>query len=135
MKEDNRFIYDSKYSGKTEVELSLAQYANNGRLYLGLISYRDGDPEPFADVTVNIDAPVPDYCGYLDTNNLSKVEKFVTENDLGEFTGIMGQSGYCQYPLYLFNVEKLRELFPSEMEVYEQSIGAVREEPKQDRSR
>ena len=135
MKEDNRFIYDSKYSGKTEVELSLAQYANNGRLYLVLSNYRDGDLEPFADVTVNIDAPVPDYCGYLDTNNLSKVEKFVTENDLGEFTGIMGQSGYCQYPLYLFNVDKLRELFPSEMEVYERSIGVVREEPKQDRSR
>lgn len=37
-----------------------------------------GEKESLA-VTVNIDVPVLDYCGYPDTNNLSNAEKFVTE--------------------------------------------------------
>ena len=133
--EKEKLIYHSEYTGDSEVQLDIQTYQNNGRIFIGLITNEDGYPEPFADVTVNIDAPAPNYCGYLDTNNLSNVERFVCENDLGEFTGLTGRSGFCEYPLYLFNVDKLRELFPSEMEVYEQSIGAVREEPKQDRSR
>jgi hypothetical protein len=38
------------------------------------------------------------------------IEKFITDNDLGEFTGFTQRSGFCEYPLYLFNVDKLREL-------------------------
>lgn len=127
--------YSSKLIGETEVELDIQQYANNGRIAVELISFEDGEPEPFGSLTVNIDAPAPDYCGYLDTNNLSNAEKFVTENGLGEFTGLTGRSGYCEYPLYLFNADRLRELCPEQMAVYEQSIGAVKKEPEKEKSR
>ena len=38
---------------------------------------------------------------------------------LGEFTGFTQRSGFCEYPLYLFNVDKLRELCPDGMDKYE----------------
>ncbi len=124
---ENKLVYHSPYVGDREVNLEIGMYQNNGRIYIGLTSMSDGCEEPFSNVTVNIDAPAPDYCGYLDTNNLSNVEKFVKNHKLGEFTGIMGRSGYCEYPLYMFNADRLRALCPEQMALYEQSIGAVKE--------
>lgn len=130
-----KLIYKSEYSGDNEVELNIQTYQNNGRIFIGLVSNEEGYSQPFADLTVNIDAPAPNYCGYLDTNNLSNVERFVCENDLGEFTGLMGRSGFCEYPLYLFNVDRLRELCPEQMTAYEQSIGVVDKEQEKEKSR
>ena len=133
--EKEKLIYKSEYTGDNEVELDIQTYHNNGRIFIGLITNEDGSPEPCGDVTVNIDAPAPDYCGYLDTNNLSNVENFIRENDLGEFTGLTGRSGYCEYPLYLFNVDKLRELCPEQMAAYEHSIGVTGKEQEKEKSR
>ena len=47
---------------------------------------------------------------------LNTVEKFITDNDIGEFTGFTQRSGFCEYPLYLFNVDKLREQCPDKLE-------------------
>lgn len=102
-----------------KVQLEVNSYLNNGCLYIGLIA----DSEPYGDVTVNLPERAPDYCGYIDINNMPELEQFIQENDLAEFTGFMGFSGFCQYPLYLFNVDKLRELCPDGMAVYEKSIG------------
>lgn len=140
MEEQNEFLehslpYLSPYSGETQVMLDIQQYANNGRIAISLITNEEGYPELFGCLTVNIDEPAPDYCGYLDTNNLSNAEKFVTENGLGEFTGLTGRSGYCEYPLYLFNVDKLRELCPEQMAAYEHSIGADVKKPEKEKSR
>lgn len=67
---------------------------------------------------------MPDYCAYVDINNMPELEKFIEENEIGEFTGLTGRSGFCEYPLYLFDPEKLRELCPEGMAMYEHSIGA-----------
>lgn len=120
--EKENLIYHSKYSGEHEVELDIRTYPDNGRIYIGLITNEDGYTEHIGNVTVNIDAPASNYCGYLDTNNLANVENFIREYNLGEFTGLMGRSGYCSYPLYAFNVHKLRELCPEQMAAYERSI-------------
>ena len=42
---------------------------------------------------------------------------------MGEFSGLVKQSGFNQYPLYMFDAEKLRELCPEGMKMYEDSIG------------
>ena len=51
-----------------------------------------------------------------------KIEDILEENDLGDFTGITLKSGFCEYPLYVFNVDKLRELCPKQMAEYEKNF-------------
>lgn len=135
IKGTDRLTYHSEYGGDSEVQLEIQQYADNGRIAISMITDEEGYPELFGSLTVNIDAPAPDYCGYLDTNNLSNAEKFVTEHGLGEFMGLTGRSGYCEYPLYLFHAEKLRELCPEQMAAYERSIGVDVKKPEKEKHR
>ena len=116
----------SRYGGEYEVSLEINTYLNNGCMYIGLIEQGEY-PEPYGDMTVNLDGKVPDYCGYVDLNNMPELEKFIEDNDLGEFTGLTRRSGFCEYPLYMFNVDKLREMCPDGMQVYEAGIGKVKE--------
>ncbi len=123
---ENTLVFESRFSGRVPVRLEINSYMNNGRLYIGLTEAEGEYPEPFADMTVNIDGPCPPYCGYVDINNCPELEEFIEKNGLGEFTDMVGHSGFCQYPLYMFNAEKLRELEPDGMEVYEQGLGKDR---------
>lgn len=113
-------IYKSEDIGDTTVALHISQYVNTGAIYIGLIDCEEC--QPFCDVTVNLGGCVSDFYGYLDTNKLSDIGKFVEENGLGEFTGVMGRSGFCRYPLYKFNREKLREFCPDGLEQYEAGL-------------
>ncbi len=125
--------FKSAFGKEYEVELNVSSYSNNGCMYVGLTTKEDGHIEPFGNATVNIShTPAPDYCGYLDTNNLPTIEKFVRENDLGEPTGVVGFSGYCTYPLYKFNADKLRELCPEDMAIYEENLKGDLEQPEED---
>lgn len=116
----------SRYGGEYDVSLEINTYLNNGCMYIGLIEQGEY-PEPYGDLTVNLDGKVPDYCGYVDLNNMPELEKFIEDNNLGEFTGLTRRSGFCEYPLYMFNVDKLRKMCPDGMQVYEAGIGKVRE--------
>ena len=103
--EKKQVTYNSSFSGETQVTLDIQQYMNNKAMYIGLMCNEDGYDEPFGDVTVNLSVAAPNYCGYLNVNDMPDIEKFITENELGEFTGFTQRSGYCEYPLYLFNVD------------------------------
>ncbi|MFR5740454.1 MAG: DUF4313 domain-containing protein [Coprococcus sp.] len=116
--------YESKW-GDVNVELSMSQYTDNGNIYLELVNTEGEYPEPYGNITVNLGG-VPKYCGYVDTNNMPEMEKFLEENDLGDFTGITLKSGFCEYPLYVFNVDKLRELCPKQMAEYEKTLNVTK---------
>ncbi len=116
----------SRYGGEYQVSLEINTYLNNGCMYIGLVEQGEY-PEPYGDLTVNLEGKAPDYCGYVDLNNMPELEKFIEDNDLGEFTGLTRRSGFCEYPLYMFNVDKLREMCPDGMQAYEAGIGKVRE--------
>jgi putative membrane protein len=45
---------------------------------------------------------------FVDTNNCPWAEKFISDNKLGKPTGIKAASGYCVYPQYRFDMEKLK---------------------------
>lgn len=67
---------------------------------------------------------------------MPEASKFLTENDIGTFTGFMGFSGFRAYPMYSFNAEKLRELCPDGMAQYEASIQPAKVyQPETGRSR
>jgi hypothetical protein len=70
-----------------EVRIELSYYQNNGGIYIRLTSVGGDYEEPYGDVTVNLGGDAFEYCGYLDTNHLPELEKFITENRIGEYTG------------------------------------------------
>ena len=120
--EDRILTYHPDGIGDTKVWLSIAQYKDNGCLGLMLNTEYDGEEVEYCRLTVNIMPYLPPFFAYLDTNNVPCAEQFVKENKLGVFAGIMGNSGYCSYPLYRFDKDRLRELAPEEMAVYEENI-------------
>ena len=122
--------------GTTEnVTLTVNTYVDNKSLYVGMATAEDGVPEPYGDVTVNLLSSVPAYCAFVDTNNMPELEDFLVGNGIAEFTGIQQRSGYCSYPLYLFDVEKMRELCPDGMAAYEQENGFDKKPEKKEKSR
>lgn len=122
--------------GTTEnVVLDVNTYADNKSLYVGLTSISCGEPEPYGDVTVNLAANVPPYCAFVDTNNMPELERFLVENRLAEFTGLQQESGYCTYPLYLFNAEKMREYCPDGMAAYERQNGLDKKPGRKEKNR
>ena len=89
-------------------------YSNNGRLAIMLrtkdIKY-DGGPV-FGKVTVNLDDGLdlePEYA-YLDTNNCPGIEECMMESGLAAPTGMYCRSGYCRYPLYKFDLNRIPEV-------------------------
>lgn len=84
----------------------ISNYRNNGNLYVGLV---DEDGMPYADLTVNIDDMGDDTMGAVDTNNLPWAEKFIEDNELGIKTPFTMRSGFCVYPIYIFDMDKVRE--------------------------
>ena len=133
--EKKAVTYNSSLTGETQVTLDIQQYMNNKSMYIGLMCREYGYDEPFGDVTVNLSFEALDYCGYLNVNDMPDIEQFITDNELGEFTGFTQRSGYCEYPLYMFNVDKLRELCPDGMEMYEANIGMERKPETKELSR
>lgn len=131
----NELELNTQWGTVMEVQLDINCYFNNGGMYIGLISKEDGQLESYGDVTVNLEDKAPDCCGYIDTNNMPELEQFIKDNDLGEFTGITRRSGFCEYPLYLFNEDKLRELCPDGMKTYEDACKQRKESVKVEKSR
>lgn len=82
------------------VKLEINSYLNNQNLYIGLTDVSEMGPEPYGDITVNLEKVLA-YCGYVDINNMPELEEFIKDNDLGEFTGLTKRSGFCEYPLYM----------------------------------
>ena len=91
--------------GTYNVKVVRDNYVNNQSLAVMLL---EKNGEPFADLTVNIDDGIADETmAYVDTNNNKWAEKFIVDNGLGIKMGIEGFSGFCSYPLYKFDIDKI----------------------------
>lgn len=83
----------------------LDKYNTYGNLHIGLWS----DGEPFADLTTNIYPLGSDNLAAIDTNNCPWATVLIKKYELGERTGNSVRSGFCDYPIYRFNMDKLKE--------------------------
>lgn len=92
--------------GTYNVSIETSAYYCGDNLAIRLITE---DGEPFAILSVNLpEWTLPNNIAFVDTNNCPWAEKFISDNKLGRPTGITGTSGYCTYPLYRFDMEKLK---------------------------
>lgn len=75
---------------------------------LAVLLYTE-DGEDYADITVNISETKiwgGDDKAFVDTNNCPWAIDFIEENGIGTPVGHIGHSGFCTYPLYMFNLDK-----------------------------
>jgi len=121
--------YEGEIIGKYTVVPKLAMYVDNDNIYVGLDHYDEEYScwSPFCDVTVNVNKQ-PYLCAAIDTNNNgTAILDFLSNNGFGEYTGMVNFSGYCVYPVFCFNEEKLKEIDPEVFADYAKAYGKDKE--------
>ena len=105
-----QFMEFESWGGMHETCLEVSAYMYGGGLYMSVQERCDGDIEPYADLTVNLAGfPCEKHCAFVDTNNFSQAESLIRKYKLGKPTGRLGQSGYCTYPEYKFDMNEVRK--------------------------
>ena len=59
----------NRYGRSHPITFNLDHYAENGNLYLGMITSIDGYYEPWSDLTVNLSVKCKGNCAFIDINN------------------------------------------------------------------
>jgi hypothetical protein len=96
------------FDNEVDVKAVRTKYTANDTLAVVLLEAATN--APFANLTVNLtdsDFITEDDHAFVDTNNCPWAEEFIRNNQLGEFADMYGFSGFCMYPLYKFNLEKI----------------------------
>lgn len=117
--------YVDPFGDTIRVRPKINMYANNNNLYVGLDWYdKDyGCWEPYCDVTVNI-WKLPYLESAIDTNNNdSRILKFLVDQGFGQLTDRVQPSGFCVFPVFRFNADKLEEIDPVMFNEYEKVAG------------
>ena len=95
--------FTSPYTGVTmNAGLTRNAYSNNGRLFLGLMTFDMDDYfwEPWCDLTVNLPfAPLTDEtCGYVDTNNNAPLAQMAGREPSGKTNRQGGRQRLLRIP-------------------------------------
>lgn len=93
------------YHRTYKVTVLIDHYFSNKNLAIELF---DPDNGPFARLTVNLRDGLPENQAYVDTNNCPWAEEFIAENGIGKPLGVYERSGWCEYPLYEFDLDAIR---------------------------
>lgn len=100
----------NKYGKNHPMSFHLGTYVENKNLYVGLLTNEEGYPEPWQNLTVNLSTNCDADCGFIDTNNNgTEIVEWLIANELGHFTGRTRVSGWCTYPEFQFNMDKLMQ--------------------------
>ena len=98
----DEFLHMSK-----DFYLTKDKYLADGGLYLAV---HDIDGDLTAVLTKCLDGmTLHEDEAYVDVNNCPWAKDFIEINKLGTPTGVSTGSGYCLYPLYKFDLEKVEE--------------------------
>lgn len=94
------------------------EYANNGSLYVGVITYDEEykEWEHWSDLTVNLPGMCPDENkAFINTNNCApEIIKGLEKAKFIKNTGVTRPSGFCVYPLYEFTDKFLEGMMDQE---------------------
>ena len=113
MNEEKKVPFKWEY-GEETISLQLGMYANNQRLYIGMITHTEDGAEPFADMTVNLPGYSLDPGEAFISGDISKdLLRFIKENKLGKVLPYQVQSGYGKYSAVAFDLEKLKAFDPN----------------------
>ena len=94
------------FFGTETCTLSAGKYADNKHIALQLWCAEG----PFATLTVNLreTRSHPGNYAFVDTNNAPWAESLIKRLKIGKPTGKWAHSGFCAYPLYEFDLEKVK---------------------------
>ena len=98
-----------------ELAFYVGSYTNNGNMAIQLILPKEEDV--WGDLTVNLDFLMPGFA-FVDTNNNSNIEKILKKHGFAKPTGTTRVSGFCEYPLYEFDLEKMKPYIHPESEYF-----------------
>lgn len=95
------------------VEVVVQTYQQNNNLAVSLVPWRGLTPGEEIWLTVNLAGRrQPDHA-YLDANHITQeAMEWLINNNIAHPSGDARPSGFCVYPEYTFNLERLRELDP-----------------------
>ena len=98
--------------GQVEVQVTLANYADNDNLYVGLICPCKDYPEewePFTDLTINPHS-LPPFHAYVDNRDYNRgAHEFLIRYGIADPVSLPEQNGFR---LFRFNADRLKELAP-----------------------
>lgn len=99
-----------KYGKAHPITFNIGKYSSNGNLHVGMITFEDGYPEPWSNLTVNLGVPCKANCAFIDVNNNGlAIMEWLTDNHLGRILPREIASGFCIYPEFEFDMERLME--------------------------
>lgn len=97
--------YTDIWGDELELTFVKGHYVSDG---LALVATCEG--EEYAVVTVWLVPLRTDHMAYLDTNNCPDIVQAMVDNGYCMLTGATRASGFCEYPLALFDKEWLESL-------------------------
>lgn len=122
--------------GHEIVSLHVESYAYGDGLYIGMLSYGEDGPEPFADMTINIPAYSLEANEGIICGDISKdLLKFIKKNKLGKVLPYSVRSGYGEYAVVAFDLERLKEFDPRGVAQFEKLHGIESKVPKRKKPR
>ena len=89
-----------------EVFFTLTRYSMNNNLCINMVEVNEG---PWSTLTTNFDVALAPNEAFVDTNNNTGIAEILVENGIAEPTGKGIKSGFCTYPLFKFNLDKVEE--------------------------
>lgn len=91
------------------VSFQMSRYATTNNLYIGVFDYSGEEPNFLFDITINLDEKCEHDCSFVDVNNCPGIDMWLMAHGFAEPTMRWEDSGFCVYPEFRFNMEKLYE--------------------------
>ena len=117
MNEEKKVPFKWEY-GEETISLQLGMYANNQRLYIGMITHTEDGAEAFISGDISKD-----------------LLRFIKENKLGKVLPYQVQSGYGKYSAVAFDLEKLKAFDPKGVAEFREEWNLPDKKPVKKKSR